>query len=369
MTEGVITIPRAKRRDTRLAVYKLIVDGLGPNVGMCVTSIAQKLVISKQAIDKHAKSRERDGIISRMPGALSPVLYKRGPRSNTLDVIIINQESTIHDGNVSVNHDRLTDDAPSADAIPDPSPPISEPATCRVHINGRVIFQVLRQGDMGAIRIPRPDDRELKVRIFESDPYLDQNGVQMWKGSIPYDGGQVSVQYLESAKRKILYVWPPQCELVPEQFKQAPEIMEARAQEAVNILQKYGGWKLGLLQFQGKIEYASTDERFLAMFPADGKISSGSSLWIDRSMGTPEGETDDPQVAYDIHAYAKATKEIRAGIGQLRELNERSDLLIEITGKLEIAVERVAAIEATLVERGTREVTQKLESDQGVMYH
>jgi hypothetical protein len=367
-------LPRTYITPALLAAYKKLVDGLGPNSGMNVVSIANELGISKQAVDAKAKVLEKKGHIARIPGTRNPVLYKRGPRSNVLDTIIIDCESTVHGGTVSVNQDRLTASEPSADPhvdtpIATPSQAPAEAPTCRTHINGRVEFSVTQKGSLERMTINRPDGTKLPLDVFEPRPYLEENGVRMWKGAVPYDGDMVTVQYTESDKgTKKLFVWPKEVYLVPEQFKQAPEIFEARAQEAVNVLSKYGGWRFGLLQFKGKIEFASSDARFLAMFPSDGKWDGGSCLWLDRSPGELEGETDDAQVAYDIHAYAKATKEIRTGIAQLKDLNDRSDLLIEITGKLEIAVERVASIEATLIERGARDITGKVEIDNGVMF-
>jgi|GEM_PF-3426102 len=88
----------------------------------------------------------------------------------------------------------------------------------------------------------------------------------------------------------------------------------------------------------------------------------GSELWRDKSVTEGEVESDNPQLAYDIFGYESATKEIRADIDQLHALNIRSDMLFEITAKLETAIECIAMAEFHLIEHRARETIERIES-------
>ena len=71
---------RVTLSSTRLKVYKYLVDGLAPNAGMTIPNTAKELGLTRQGVDRQAKELEAEGAIMRIPGANSPVLYKRGPR-------------------------------------------------------------------------------------------------------------------------------------------------------------------------------------------------------------------------------------------------------------------------------------------------
>lgn len=356
---------RRRNRDTRPAVYKLLVDGIAPNSGLSIPRAAKQLGISEQAVRVHADSLEADGIIARIPGKNRPVLYKRGPRSNTLDTVILpakTRTTTRNDGGTVDRKD---------DALSRLQPPvvISDTAPCsvRAHPNGRAIFSVLHKGDMCPLRIPGEHGEKLEVRVFEDEPYFESRGVQMWKGKLPYNGGEVSIEYLETATKKQLHVWPPECELVPQQFKQAGQIMEALAQDAANFLCKHGGWSLGLIQFRGRIELASTDERILANIPEDMKGKPGSPLWIDCSTGPREIEVsaDDYEAGEAVFDFPGTTARLN---GRMDALDVRMDRLMGITEKMETVTERLAQAVATLAEMRAIDLQHPLEQAAEVMF-
>lgn len=369
-------IARRRNRDTRAAVYKLLVDGKSPNVGISRGKVAKLLNITPEAVRQHADSLEADGIIVRVQGCRNPVLYKRGPRSNTLDTLILepktSNKTSSDGGTVNNKHDDLRPSQPQVVISNTP------PCTVRAHVNGRVIFSVLRKGDMCPLRIPGENGERIDLRVFEDEPYFVSRGVQMWKGSLPYNGGSVSIEYLESETTKQLHVWPQECELVPQQFRQAGQIFEAMAQEAANVLCRYGGWSLGLIQFRGKVELASTDERILAMIPEDMRGKPGSPLWIDCSTGPREIETDDPEAAEAVFNFPGVAKEMRSAVSRMDDIDTRLEhveevatRLVSIAGKLEMAVQQIASAESVLIERAARESIARateISSEQAVMF-
>ncbi len=133
-------------------------------------------------------------------------------------------------------------------------------------MNGRFIFDVLKVGNLGTLKIKK-DGTEVELRVFDPKPYNDHNNIHMIKGKLPFNGITMSIEYLDSPGAQQLNLWPPEEELVPQQYDQAVSIFQARAQQAVNILARYGGWQFGLIQFIGKIEFASTETRILANIP------------------------------------------------------------------------------------------------------
>lgn len=354
---------RPRNKEQRAAVYKLLVDGLGPNSGLAAPDVAKKLNLSEQRIRQIAKTLEADGIIERISKRSRPILYKRGPRSNTLDILILNVNTRANASNDGGTVNRN----PQPLRITEPPVVISKTAPCtvRAHPNGRAIFTVLKQGDMCPLRIPGEHGEMIEVRVFEEEPYFQARGVQMWKGKLPYNGGEVSIEYLETATKRQLHVWPPECELVPQQFREAGKIMEALAQDAANILCKYGGWSLGLIQFKGRVELASTDERILANIPADMKGKPGSPLWIDCSTGPREIETDDAEAAEAIFDFPGTTAQLNS---RMDTLEERIDRLMGITEKIETVAERLASAVASLAEMRAHDVNANLEHHSEVMF-
>lgn len=362
---------RLKVSPLRLAVYKLLVDGLGPNSGLAPLNVAQQLKISKQAEAYHREALEAAGYIRRIPGTRNPVLYKRGPHSNVIDEAgtPLNAPSQNFDGGtVAVKNAILTRPVPLSRSSETYVP------TSRAHVNGRFVFSVLKVGDLGPMVI-KQDGTKAKVRVFEEEPYNDKNGVRMLKGKLPFNGSFVSVEFLESSNVRQLNVWPSQEELVPQQFEEAKEIFQARAQQAVNLLAKHGGWQFGLIEFIGKIEFASTEERILANIPEDMRGSHDSPLWVDTSLGPREIETTDPEAARAVFDFPGTVKEIRKDIAEVKAVSSRinqveakAGRLIDISEKLEKAVENITAAEATLIERNARDLANKIEHDPGVMF-
>ena len=139
-----------------------------------------------------------------------------------------------------------------------------------------------------------------------------------------------------------------------------------RAQDVANLLQKYGGWKLGLPQFSGTIEYASSDERILQHIPEDVKRVQGSTLWVDGSEpadGKREIETASAEDARLIFEFPKVVRELKEGERssdrRLYVLEVKTDRLIEIVEKLAKVLEVNATVEASLAEHTVLSTAEK----------
>jgi len=362
----------------RLQVYRLAVDGLGPSSGLCQSQIAGRLDMSRENVRYHINALKREGFILEIPGTKRPQFYRRGPRSNIMDKVCLEADVKIDGGTVDVKTE-------SSVPCQNSSTPVkSEVSTSRTHINGRVEFEVLKKGDMHAILIKEGEDRR-EYPLFPKAPYLDNNGTKKWKTKVPFDGFKVSMEYTETSKVSKLTVWPPELILVPEQFHDAERIMITRAQQAVNLLAKYGHWQFGLVQFDGAIEFAGRDDRILSQIPEDMKRSTSASIWVDSSEGEREIETNNVETAKIIFDLPNVVKKLEAGqtssTNRLYTLEIKADKMLEILEKLSHVLERDAEIQAILIEKGVLNTAERIAAkrsetsqeaqaaaDYGVMY-
>lgn len=344
----------------RLQIYRLAVDGLGPSSGLCQSQIAGRLEMSRENVRYHINALKREGFILEIPGTKRPQFYRRGPQSNILDKVCVQADVKIDGGTVDVKSE-------SPDLCQNSSTPVkSEVTTARTHINGRVVFEVLKKGDMHGIIIKDGQERR-ETPLFPKDPYLDNRGVKKWRCQVPFDGFKVSMEYTETSAVSRLTVWPPQIMLVPEQFPDAERIMITRAQQAVNLLAKHGHWQFGLVQFDGNIEFASTDDRLLSQIPEDMKRYGNSPITVDRSEGPREIEatgSNSVQAAKIIFDLPNVVKKLEDGqtssTSRLYTLEIKADKMLEILEKLSQVLERDAELQAILIEKGILNTAERI---------
>ena len=83
---------------------------------------------------------------------MNPKIYAKGPRANVLDKAVFDMQIQIDGGSVSP--------ATNSNSTPTPVniPPATQPEVyvpeIRAHCNGRVIFDVLKLGDLRNLRVP-----------------------------------------------------------------------------------------------------------------------------------------------------------------------------------------------------------------------
>ena len=305
----------------RLAVYRLLVDGRGPGAGYTIPEVAKELNKSCTAIENHVRFLESETYISKIVGTKRPAFYRRGIKSNLLDSFKANLEANpkinIDSGTVKANP-ILTPEANLSQPLNQP-PLTANIPTARTHINGRVVFEVLQIGDMHKMTVPDGTGGQREHILFPKEPARDHHNTTSFRCRVPFDGYQVAIELWQSPGHDQLNVWPPQMDLVPEQFAQAEEIFITRSQQVVNLLAKYAGWRFGLVNFKGEIHFASTDDRLLSQIPEDMKGFPGSDFWVDTSAGKGkkapgrELETADAEQAELVFNFPKKFKKLEDG--------------------------------------------------------
>jgi hypothetical protein len=372
-------IPEITISPIRLAVYRLLVDGRGPGSGNIIPEIAITLKKSTTCIENHVRFLESESYVSKILGTKRPAFYKRGIKSNLLDSLTLNIEANpktnLDSGTVKANPILTEQTNPLLTAnIP----------TARTHIDGRVVFEVLQIGDMHKMNVPDGSGGKREYILFPKEPARDHHNTTSFRCRVPFDGYQVAIELWQSSERSQLNVWPPQVDLVPEQFAQAEQIFTTRAQQVVNLLSKYAGWRFGLVNFKGDIHFASTDDRLLSQIPEDMKEVPGSDFWVDGSAGKGkkgpgrEFETDNAESAKVTFNFPQTVKKLEDG----QEANTSRIYTVEMTAdKLLLIVEKLLEMKAMELEKDVstiiKETTSKKtevtgdgasSSDNGVMY-
>lgn len=305
----------------------------------------------------HAKQLERSGYIKPVPETSSPRLYTKGPHANILDKAISNIEVRTDGGTVSTPPNSSTPSSTYSNSSDSTFVP-----TSRAHINGRVVFEVQKIGDMHRLCIPNNGGKR-EIPLFPEDPYRDHHNTRSWKTKLSINGELVSIEYWEGKKDGQLHIWPAERELVPEQFDNAEQFMISQAQNIANLLSKYAGWRFGLVEYKGDIEFASQDERLLRWIPEDMKSSPGSDVWVDRSGGPREIETNDPEAARMIFEFPKVVKDLENGKQatdkRLYVLETKTTRLLDIVESLYEALVRNAEINESLAEHTVLQTAEK----------
>jgi DNA-binding Lrp family transcriptional regulator len=349
-------LPEIKISRTRLGVYRYLVDGKGPGTGITIEEIAGKLKISNEAVRKHVKFLESNSYILKIPGTIRPVFYKRGPKSNLLDKALIgfesNPQSNFDSG--TVNSNQISEVESNPLNTPNNSVEIFDIPTARTHINGRVIFEVLKIGDMHNIAVPDGEGKRT-YPLFPKAPNRDQHNTRSWRCKVPFDGYEVSIELWETENHRQMFVWPPQLELVPEQFGNAEAMMITRAQQAVNLLAKYGGWQFGIINFKGEIEFASTDDRLLCNIPEDMRSLPGSDLYVDGSAGKGK-KGPGPELETKNHKTAKVVFDFPTTV---RNLENGQEVQTSRVYALEMTTEKLLRVVEMLLEMKTMELEKE----------
>ena len=375
-------LPEIEITPRLLAVYRNIVDGRGPGAGFSIRETAQDLKVSEETIRQYVKGLEAESYILRIPGTKRPGFWKRGPKSNLLDKARIGFESKIDSGTVKANPISTPESNPT-------QPVVVNVPTARTHINGRVVFEVLRIGDMHNIVVPEalkegpmgsviPDGSKKRTYpLFPKEPNRDHHNTRSWRCKVPYDGYEVSIELWETGEHAQLFVWPPQLELVPEQFCQAESMMITRAQQVVNLLAKYGKWQFGVINFKGDIEFASTDDRLISQIPEDMRSLPGSDLYVDGSKGKgkkaagPEIETKNPETAKLVFDFPTTIRNLVSTQEKLGATQEKLEGLQQSqTSRIyvvEMTAEKLLRVAEMLLEMKTmemeRDVSQHLQDE------
>lgn len=307
---------------------------------------AEYLGVSQTMVSRIAKKLVGEGYLKIVPRSKSPILYFKGTRANILDDAIVQSGFNFDGGTVKPSEPEQVVNAPKDLHV----------STARTHINGRVSFAVIRPGDMSALKIPVTAGRFVSMPLFPKEPYKSHHNVRQYKTKLPYDGKQVSIEFLESDKEQYLYVWPYQKMLTPDELtKEVEQVFIEEAQRIVNDLSKFGGWEFGMVQFVGDVEIASTDPTILNMIPEDMKRVEGSPFWVDRSEGPREIETTDPEAARILFNIKNVVKDLQSGQSSLTDkyyiLELKNDRMLQILEQFALIIRKDAEVTAGILEK------------------
>lgn len=315
----------------QIFIYQLLVDGRGRDAGLTKSEVADREGVTRSAIQKPARFLEDRGYIERIPHSKNPVFYMRGSNANLLDEYIKSMGVNPDGEAIAVNpKGRKVRGKNIRDKV----------TTARTHLNGSVKISVRKTGDMHELLLPSSSGKRVKTPTFELEPYNVRNGVMMWKGHLNHNGMPISIHYIESHKgTRTLLVYPPEKELTPGQFEDAEKHMLSQAREVTNLFSRYGGWDFGDVELKGEVEFATTDERLLANIPeSDGRKGPSSELWVDRSHGERELETNNPRTAANVFDFTYTIKRFdeyqRRTDSRLDGLEVEFDRLLSLNEKL-----------------------------------
>lgn len=297
---------------TRLAVYKLLIYGGEDGRPLIAASVAKALGRTEPTISRHIAALKRAGYIRPIKGMESAILYVKGPLGDILDERL--------KGDANPTYGLAQGRGPNAHYCDEqdkkPRNPLPVP-TGEVHLKGRVIFPVLRQGDLFH-PIPVQDGRGTRsVKIFERTP-VHWGGVTYYQGLVPIDGTTVKVQFWDTDK-PALHVWPLPELIVRSTVREADPRLTEAARRVTNFLSKHGGWRFGEPELIGDIHYATNDPLIVQHITPGYQPPADSGYRVDGTPGPVALECDDPDSAEAMLGYLTATRELRAdqkGLGQ-----------------------------------------------------
>lgn len=360
---------------TRMKVYLLLVD---PEEGGCAQAkICEKLAISKSTVSYHTKGLEAEGFVKPVKGAKSPILYTKGPHSNTLDRVILDLGVRTNAGSVGASPSSNKFEPPLN--TPPVKPPLNTPSSpsalniiepVRVHLNGGVSFPVEKIGDLQELLIKESGRDSRSIKLFDPRPLITADkgrGAVCWQGKIGFRGKEVKLHFWQGKMKNTLIVWPGEWNEVaanlPEEDGSAEAVFQSMAQDIANVLSKHGGWRFGLPELTGSVEYASKDERILSQIPEDIRALRGSpDIWMDESegKGKRELETNKVQTARAIFDFPAVRDKVESHARRFYVLETDIDRIVNILERLAKAALVEADISTATIARNAAETAEKM---------
>lgn len=363
-------IPKVSAKLPLCKVYLYLVDP--ENGGLSPGRVAERLGIGRSNVTYYINKLEQEGYIKPLKQHSNPKLYAKGPRANVLDKAIFDLQIQIDGGSVSPTTN--SNSPQPVDIIPPATLPETYVPEIRAHCNGRVIFDVLKLGDVRNLSVPDEGGKKHLVEIFEKDP-KQMNGAKQLLGKVSYRGKICSIALWESEKLKEgslgkykLFIWPPEKNVVPGQCESVEQYMMSQAQDIANHIAKHGGWQFGLPRFQGSIEYASQDPAIIGTIPESIRTVRKGNIWVDRSEGPLEAETDCPKTADLLFGWRDVVKDLRTGqestVDRVYRMEMTIDKMIEIIDKLTLLAEKDAELKTKLMESNVMATAEKVAQQQ-----
>ena len=191
------------------------------------------------------------------------------------------------------------------------------------------------------------------------------------------DGAEYKVHYYACTSSLHIWVLPvPHC----------PGACRGRSGEACGpggagggaVLQRSGGWQLGLPRFLSNggqdsegIHYATNDPAIMGNLP-EGYAPKDKDFWVDGTPPPLSLETDKAAKADAVIGFYELSQDLKSAnkdMASRLEANEKVSLkLVRISENLERAIGSMQSTEAHLIEQRSRELIVKIKDAQGAMY-
>jgi hypothetical protein len=237
-----------------------------------------------------ARKLVAEGYLTRETG-IKPYLYGQGPRASELDAIaVFEQKKQSASSDVAVYGTGVTTTSSTTRRV----------HTGRVH-HCKVRWRVSKIGDKEVIHY-HDGNVVYELPFLDKSPYLNRRGVIRTKGRLNTPIGEVSVELEETSDKAHFYAHIPEMDLPEEDITNGKwkVLCDSKGQEIGNFIQKWGGWKLGLMELcpNWKPEFGFHDPRLfrnaLENFTARSKAKD---VWLSGSEGRAEIETNKPEYA------------------------------------------------------------------------
>lgn len=288
-------------------------------MGKAQAQAAQDIGITRGAVSRITRKLVADGYLTKET-TVKPYLYGQGPRASELDAIAVFAEKKVSASN---------DVAVYGTGVTTTSPTTSRVHTGRVH-HCKVRWRVSKIGDKERINY-HDGNVVYELPFLDKVPYLKRRGVSRTKGRLNTPIGEVSVELEETADKTHFYAHIPEIDLPEEDITNGrwKDLCDAKGQEIGNFIQKWGGWKFGLMELcpNWKPEFGFHDPRLFreAISNYTARNAKGD-VWFSGSEGRAELETNRPEYASIMVDVPGSMYELKM---QIRELNEMIHMLVD----------------------------------------
>lgn len=319
--------------------------------GYAESAVAQRLGVRRSTVYRIASKCIREGFLVRST-KVKPFLYEPGPRVKEAQLFAVSRSA----------EQTAADDVSSCGTTVTPvSAETSNVKTAKTH-HVKVRFQVDKIGDRGLLRF-KHKGVEYDTPFLEQEPKRYRGDVERTYGKLQCPLGSLSIELEESpGKGTRLFIHLPEINHTAEQLRSDEWIklyMEL-GQGVGNFIQKWGNWKLGLMEISAdwEVHHGVDFPAFKDIISKHYAKSQDGTVWLSTSPpGSSEIETSDA-------AKAVMLVEMPDRIAKLegQDINLKGEVYeLEVTVLRVIrAFESLAELEKKEIELRTAEVKSRI---------
>lgn len=319
--------------------------------GYAESAVAQRLGVRRSTVYRIASKCIREGFLVRST-KVKPFLYEPGPRVKEADLFAVSRSSKAT---------TAADVSTCGTGVNHVSTETSQVKTAKTH-HVKVKFQVDKVGDTGSLSFEH-EGVHYKTPFLEQPPKQYRGGVQRTYGKLDCPFGRLSIELEESpGKGTRLFVHMPELNLTAAQLESDEwiKINMELGQSMGNFIQKWGGWKLGLMEIS-----ADWQPHHAVDFPAFKDViskhyakSQDGTVWLSTSPpGSSEIETSDAAKAVMLVEMPDRIAKLEGQDINLKgEVYELKATVLEVIR----AIESLAEVEKKEIELRTAEIKAKI---------